>query len=452
MCGLVGIAGDLGAKHRDIFKTLLVIDTLRGPHSTGVMSVGVDKSPVVLKKSVLPQELFDMGRYSKVVTFDSQVLMGHNRYATMGKVNSVNAHPFEHGDIVGAHNGTLTGKHLLPESNNFEVDSDNLVYAVNKLGTEEALAVTQGAFALSLYNQKDHTLQLVRNSERPLFFAYTEDKKCLLWASERWMLTIAASRSDIKLCKKITEAEELRLYTFQLPDKKTDGVSKPRTKKVKEHVPVKHSYPQNSQQGGGGPYYPDYSRQSSWRAGSRSSCKVSGKKGVSPDLQGVRRGDIVRYWAIDKSDSHSGRPYIQGILVNDTDIIVKIFETPTMPDMLSHCGEVEGQVSYVVEGGYSVSERAQKEGQLIIDPTTIKLIPPVNQEKPLTQEGPNGVMITEAIFDELTKHGCSSCQTNLLYDYDVVHWVHDSPLCDDCYAGYNSKTGTALSIHGGPIC
>src|SRR3546814_8848521 len=39
--------------------------------------------------------------------YQSLAFVGHNRFATKGKVNDLNAHPFHYGNIVGAHNGTL---------------------------------------------------------------------------------------------------------------------------------------------------------------------------------------------------------------------------------------------------------------------------------------------------------------------------------------------------------
>src|SRR3546814_12623264 len=39
--------------------------------------------------------------------YNSKAFIGHNRAATLGKVNGLNAHPFRYDNIMGAHNGTL---------------------------------------------------------------------------------------------------------------------------------------------------------------------------------------------------------------------------------------------------------------------------------------------------------------------------------------------------------
>ncbi|MSE24831.1 hypothetical protein GKC32_10305, partial [Lactobacillus curvatus] len=72
------------------------------------------------------------------------VLMGHNRWATKGKINERNAHPFEHDHIIGAHNGTLRNQHLLPNHLDFEVDSDNIFHAMSTIGVDATIAKTSG--------------------------------------------------------------------------------------------------------------------------------------------------------------------------------------------------------------------------------------------------------------------------------------------------------------------
>ena len=40
MCGLVGMAGDILQKHEEMFKEMLIYDSIRGFHSTGVAFIG----------------------------------------------------------------------------------------------------------------------------------------------------------------------------------------------------------------------------------------------------------------------------------------------------------------------------------------------------------------------------------------------------------------------------
>jgi len=88
---------------------MLLLDYLRGVDSTGLAAVRNKDSEVkVVKAAVNPIDLFGYKNFDMVLTgATSKVLIGHNRAATLGKVNNVNAHPFHCGAVVGAHNGTL---------------------------------------------------------------------------------------------------------------------------------------------------------------------------------------------------------------------------------------------------------------------------------------------------------------------------------------------------------
>jgi glucosamine 6-phosphate synthetase-like amidotransferase/phosphosugar isomerase protein len=109
MCGLVGIAGKLTVKDEATMKRLFLLDFFRGPDSTGLAAVRGDGNIHVSKLASHPIDLFDSARFKTALSgYNSKIFLGHNRYATKGKVNANNAHPYHYGDIVGAHNGTLS--------------------------------------------------------------------------------------------------------------------------------------------------------------------------------------------------------------------------------------------------------------------------------------------------------------------------------------------------------
>src|SRR5690606_8536689 len=111
MCGLVGVAGNITSVSDKIFRTLLILDTVRGEHSTGVAAVRRNTEEVYLAKQLgNPFELFNDKRYDTAINSINKVIIGHNRFATRGAVNKANAHPFENDLVVGAHNGTLDNK------------------------------------------------------------------------------------------------------------------------------------------------------------------------------------------------------------------------------------------------------------------------------------------------------------------------------------------------------
>lgn len=198
MCGLVGVAGNLIKKEEDVFRYMLILDTIRGEDSTGIATVSPAKDILIAKGPGDPFLLFDTHAYRQAFQRKNVVLMGHNRSATIGKVNRLNAHPFEFDGLVGAHNGTLTNKYKLENGNNFDTDSAALFWNIRKYGPQKVISQTEGAWALTWYNSDDHTLHFLRNEERPLYFVFTENMQQLFWASEQWMLDIATNRAGIK--------------------------------------------------------------------------------------------------------------------------------------------------------------------------------------------------------------------------------------------------------------
>ena len=402
MCGLVGIAGDLTKAHRGIFSDLLVMDSLRGPHSTGVMAVRPNGEVNIFKKAVLPHDLFDMGGYAKTVGFTPLILMGHNRYATMGAVNSTNAHPFEHGDIVGAHNGTLRAQYRLPDHQDFEVDSDNLIYAIDKLGTEEALKLADGAFALSLYNKVTNSIQLVRNSERPLSYAWSKDGKVVVWASEQWMIEGACGRGGMEIGD-IYSLDTLTLHTFQMPEKIAAKFQPVKVKKVKEFTPPKQQY-----------RVPH----------------TSTHKRVARTSTGIAIGDTVRYYAIGLSNGTKFSGYVDGQTVASPFTEVHTYGSEAAKDeMLAWDGECEGRVVSVVPAfnHMDTGGRTRKGCEyVVIDPQSVTLVPDEDTQV-YTEE------YTEKEFNKRTKHGCSVCSTNLIFGEGKTVWMDAYPFCEGCW-------------------
>ena len=135
MCGLVGCAGSIVPKHETAFKQLLAVDALRGEHSTGVLSVKkASFEPSIVKTVGDPYQLFDLNSFKDLMRASHLVLLGHNRQATTGKITRANAHPFDTGKLIGAHNGTLLNKHTLSDHWKFDVDSENLYHHMQEKG------------------------------------------------------------------------------------------------------------------------------------------------------------------------------------------------------------------------------------------------------------------------------------------------------------------------------
>lgn len=136
---------------------------------------------------------------------DYNLVIGHNRAATRGEITRANAHPFQDGNICLVHNGTLTDKTNLPDHLKYSVDSRAICHSMATIGVDATAKLLKGSFALVWVDHKDKSLNFLRNSERPLFFAYSEIEDCLYWASEGLMLDWILNR------RKIYDAEILKL-------------------------------------------------------------------------------------------------------------------------------------------------------------------------------------------------------------------------------------------------
>lgn len=223
MCGLVGVISttkdSLNANDKDAFKLLLKLNTVRGRDSVGVIEKDFDGGFDVKKSLGTAWDFLDNSRCNKIFSkFDSfhtagtkskgaQGLLGHNRAATVGKVNISNAHPFTFDDeFSGMHNGTLRSYFDLEGYSDFTTDSECLLYNIYKNGFKETIEKVIGAYALVFVDEGE--VYITRNDERPLYYCYI--KNLFLYASEDWMLKVILSKfypeykADIKSLPTLT--------------------------------------------------------------------------------------------------------------------------------------------------------------------------------------------------------------------------------------------------------
>lgn len=208
MCGLIGMAGDTGP-FRDVFEQLLLFDSVRGLHSTGVGLVHRwDSNMTLIKRVGHPFNLFQAEEYFDAMRVKNsyKVMFGHNRHATLGEKTEENAHPFAFDNIMGMHNGTLKEYSVtdLYKYKDFGTDSEAIFADINKNGFDTTIKKLVGAWALIFYNKKKNTLNFVRNSQRPLHYCYSRDRCTIIWASELEMLKYVINRSG----KPIEQIEE----------------------------------------------------------------------------------------------------------------------------------------------------------------------------------------------------------------------------------------------------
>lgn len=201
MCGLAGMAGkDILSPELKVFRDLLYVTALRGEDSTGLYAVDHATNAYRMKKTNQDSSYFiwDDSRDRAPILKDikKSVFIGHCRYATKGSVNQANAHPFDVGRLVGAHNGTLLDDRFLVSKE--KTDSELMFTEMAEKGVLPVLESLDkhSAFAVSIYDKNSRKVILARNKERPLFIAVDQKQDVVFWASEEEFLQLVAKRHN----------------------------------------------------------------------------------------------------------------------------------------------------------------------------------------------------------------------------------------------------------------
>lgn len=454
------------------------MDTLRGEDSTGVFYVNNDEN-VGWLKHVTPGYTFVESKAFKDILIRSRnlVVAGHNRKATKGEVNVDNAHPFSHGDITLMHNGTLKTIHPLPLLK-YDTDSEHICHALSQVSPENAKDVIEkinGAFALVWWDNRDKTLNFIRNNDRTLFVSFESgtNKKAvtMYWASDRNMLKTATHRHYT-----YEEPESfvyMTHYKYSLSGMNIELVSK---NVYKEYIPYPGYAPY---QGGSSVVYPGGGRRAhsvKKPRGKIASDTRSQKKDLSVDSSNTKKnvrnngaGTVPRYlprigtyvevtpFAFKEYPANKDKGRVLGFTMrqdgakvqlryvdvilhavtkkqfdewNDMDVClltVEIVHLSYSPHM--KLWNVYGKFKNIAKRSYSANP--DQDGPTDDEPEQDNNYPMVVDSYIL---GPNKSMISEKEFDELTKHGCMNCQTGLTQsDAHKIVWADSqTPLCPDC--------------------
>lgn len=445
MCGLVGIAGRMTINEERAFKCLLELDTIRGPHSTGIGTVGHNGAAAYLKNVGTPWDMYSDSECVKLFAKYYKVLMGHNRWATKGKITPDNAHPFIHGDYMGAHNGTLTNQYDLKDHKKFEVDSENLYYHMSQTSVEETLKTIRGPFALVWYNIKDETINFVRNYERPLNYAVSVDGKTVFWASEGWMINVATQKNDIKIGE-IKKVEEEKLYSIKI-----NGAEIQEGLVVKIEPVVFYRFPVSTYSDGDSNFWRGHSHYHQGHIGN-----AKPKNGNVVQL--VKKSG--KPFLIDYNRKYMGEDIIFSVIgrrrVNKTDFVLCEIENDewehrpsvrvyvnkgvVLADRLENSvgyfkGKVKGIAEYGNEVYLTLSHHTIEECDL---PPEEKVPgdddgPWEVQQVPDKLKGPDGKMISFTEWRTATERGCAMCMHYpSIKDHDSIKWFGEDFFCNGC--------------------
>lgn len=174
---------------------------MRGSDSTGVFCVENNGDVHIAKDALNGPAFIDKREAEDVFTTaltSGLFLVGHNRAATRGAVVDRNAHPFwVDNRIVLVQNGTWVGDHKHVKDT--EVDTEAVAHIIaGEEDVQKALKQINAAYALVWYDVKKQALHMIRNKERPLWIARTEDDG-LVFASEPSFITFACARAELTL-------------------------------------------------------------------------------------------------------------------------------------------------------------------------------------------------------------------------------------------------------------
>ncbi len=191
MCGIVGYI----RTHNQIFekasrgflKYALILDTLRGPDSTGVITVE-NKFTVKRAKATGPGLTFVSDpRFDEIS--NGWCTIGHNRAATIGKVTPQNAHPFKFGKVSLVHNGTVRddGVGLVGFDAKLEVDSMIIARSLSMVKPSEAKSVLEGIdgdYCLVWVDERDRSINMARNRGRPMHLGMNHNRNLMFFMSD----------------------------------------------------------------------------------------------------------------------------------------------------------------------------------------------------------------------------------------------------------------------------
>ena len=205
----------------------LIVNQVRGMHSTGLFQVGNDGAISYFKSAVNASAFISLKEAKDILgkAARTKLTVGHVRHATQGASDLAdNAHPFlvtrqDGSQLIGVHNGTFRNWKNKKNSKDVDVDS---AWAFQMLAEENADAFEyfDGAFALVWYDSRTpDVIYMARNKERPLHFVVSEDRKSMFGMSELGSLGWLAGKHDVKRHKDgYLYLDPGHIYTFSLKD------------------------------------------------------------------------------------------------------------------------------------------------------------------------------------------------------------------------------------------
>lgn len=424
MCGIISLFTQEKRYDKDVKDTianLILADTVRGPHSTGIYYGKKGNTAGYYKKAIPGYDFLEMPPVTRILQDYNkyEFLVGHNRAATHGTINAQNAHPFQHGNITGVHNGTLSRYRSLTK-NYYQTDSEHVFAALGEeeKDTAEVISNLEGSFVLLWHDASDDTMHIVRNSLRPFTFASIKNKKMLFGASEDDMVFWAATRNKLVVDKMWSPKPYIE-YIFQL-----DG-------DLENPEEVEHK-----------PYTPIFQGQKGHASG-------QGGRGTKPKKENVAGKDLEKHIGKEveffitgwKSYSNQSKDYAMGKCYGNTQALEGVWVFSCRKDDFP-AGKYSGIVNSVSQNTLciqsnsvkAIKESPSRKKQSTVNNTDTGVKPKV------TFKNPNNRLITE----------CVACREEHLIS-NVVY-VDNAPVCKQCFSTYDIDPNVSDVMDGSKIC
>lgn len=387
MCGIVSIVNKakygFTRNQETAFYEMLFADQLRGDDSTGAIMVMNDTGFGILKDAYPAYwmiEEFANHNIGKDLFSKGKAAIGHNRKATIGKIEAATAHPFVVDKTFAmVHNGTLRNHKQLADTT---VDSEALAIHLSKVLTddfdkekfEEAMGKVEGAYAVVAYNQKTNCVYFMRNHERPL--ALIETPSEWLISSEFGLASWIGARNG--LSHKDQKAEIVETETLYKIDLDTNTLTK------EKFTPKKTTAHHSTVQHGG--------MVVGWKAENPTAGRTSVGKAYDDEINEVSKNEFKRlrkklalttvtFWADDYVEKNFPKSFADG----ETEVLLMgECEAIQPPHVIEGLFDTKGELQEHELIGRMYSARVydmdfnKVTGQIKIRVDRVQLIPPSN--------------------------------------------------------------------------